>query len=339
MKVAKLVAIKKMELFEEEIHTPKTGEVLVKITAVGICGSDLHYFLKGGLGTFKENLPMSMGHEAAGVVVDSNDSQFFENGDRVAIEPGNPCLHCRFCQQGLHNLCREGTFLGTKGIPGAFREYLVLNERQLVKIKDDMSIEEACLLETMGIACHAYNLINFKFYSSVAIFGVGPIGLSILNIIKRAGAGKIFVIDKLEHRLKFALSHSADFAKKDGPDTIDFIRDNTEGLGVDVAFDAAGMQNTVDSCFKVAAPGGKVVLVGIPTYDYLQYNPHISRIKELSVFNVRRSNQTLHTCRDLFEAGDIVDMITHKFKLDNIQKAFDLAAEYGDGAIKTIITM
>jgi L-iditol 2-dehydrogenase len=339
MKVAKLTDINKIEIFEEDKPAPGPGELLIKVKAVGICGSDLHYFLEGGLGTHKENLPMSMGHEPAGIVEDSNGSKWFKNGDRVAIEPGDACLNCYFCLRGLHNLCQNGTFLGAQGFPGAFQEYLLLSERQLVKIPDTMSYEEACLLETMGIGYHALNLINFKLHSSAAVFGVGPIGLSLINTLRRFGAGQIFAIDLLDHRLTYASNHGADFSLKESPEIIDFIKEKTNGLGVDIALDAAGMQHTVNNCFKVTRSGGSIVLVGIPTYDYLEYNPHIARIKELSVFNVRRSNQTLHLCKDIYKPGDLEDMITHKFDLSEIQSAFELAAGYKDNVLKTIITM
>lgn len=320
----------------------KNADILVQIKAVGICGSDLHYFLEGGMGSFKEKLPMSMGHEPAGIVVDNNGSQWFSNGDRVAIEPGLACRHCLYCLRGQHNLCSRIVFMGAKGAPGAFQEYMIIHESQLLKIDDNLSFEEGALFEPLGVAYHALNLINFRIHSTVAIFGVGPVGLCVLAMVKKAGAGKVFVIDKLDYRLQFARSYyNADYIMNEEIDVVEFIKENTGGLGVNVAFDAAGKQNTVDRCFEVAAPGGKVVLIGIPTYDFLQYNPHKARIKELTVFNVRRSNQALHTCHDIVKRGEInvKNMITHRSKLEDIQKIFEIAGGYKDGVIKAMVIM
>ncbi len=338
-KVAKLVEIGKMGITEEEV--PKLGpdEILIKLKAVGICGSDLHYFLKGGLGSFKENLPMEMGHEPAGVVADSNRSKWFNNGDRVAIEPICPCLHCLYCLAGLHNLCQNGSFMGSKGLPGALREYIVVKERQLFKVDKNISFEEAAFLEVIGVGFHSLKISGFEMHSTVAIFGVGPIGLSVLSLVKMAGASKVFVVDKLDYRLDFAKKRGADFVLKEDLTTINFIKDYTDGLGVDIAFDAAGMQNTVASCFDAAAPGGKVVLIGIPTYDYLQYNPHKARIRELKIYNVRRSNQTLHKCHDMFKDKDLKDFITHRYTLEKVQEVFELASGYKDRVIKAMVVM
>jgi len=322
---------------EEDVPALQSGQVLVELKAVGICGSDVHYFLEGGLGSFKEKLPMSMGHEPAGMIVDANGSKLFKTGDRVAIDPARPCLRCQYCLRGLHNLCRDGTFLGAQGSPGGFREYLVVSEQQLVKIDDSVSYEEGALLEVMGIAYHALSLTEFQFFSTVAIFGAGPIGLSVLKLAKKRGAGKTFIVDKLDYRLEFALSYGADHALKESDEVIGFAKDQTDGLGVDMAIDAAGMQNTVHNCFKIVAPKGKIILIGIPTYDYLEYNPHAARIKELSIFNVRRSNQTLHLCRNMLKGQSILSMVTHRFKLDDIQEAFETVAGYRDGVIKAMI--
>ena len=334
-KVARLVEIGKLEIQTENIRKLNVGEVLVEMKAVGICGSDLHFFMHGGLGSFKEKLPMEMGHEPAGMIIDSNNSKWLKNGDRVAIEPGNPCLNCSNCKNGKHNLCDFGTFMGAAGSPGAFREYMILDEHQLVKMNDSMSFEEGALLEPLGIALHSLNQINFKINSTVAIIGAGPIGLSILNLAKINGAEKIIVVDKLEYRLNKASKIGATHIFLESNQTVEQIRDVTNG-GVDFSFDAAGKQNTINLSFDLARKGGCVSLVGIPTVDFIDYNPHKSRIKELIVYNVRRSNQTLQSCHDVF-AKTKLDIITHKLKIDDIQKGFELASNYQDEIIKAMI--
>ena len=337
IKVAKLVEIGKIDIILENLPKLNVGEVLVEMKAVGICGSDIHFFLEGGLGSFKEKLPMDMGHEPAGKIVDSNGVGWLSDGDRVAIEPGKPCLHCNYCKKGKHNLCENGLFMGGAGNPGAFRDYMIVHESQLVKINQSLSYDEGALLEPLGIAYHALNQINFKLINSFAIFGSGPIGLSILNLVKIGGAEKIFMIDKLDYRLDYASKIGATHCFLDSSDNINKIKEISKG-GVDIAFDAAGMQKTVDGCFDVVGKGGIVSLVGIPTYDYLQYNPHKARIKELIICNVRRSNQTLQTCLELITKTNM-NFITHNFPIDNIQDGFEIVAGYKDSVVKAMINM
>jgi L-iditol 2-dehydrogenase len=202
-RVAKLTQIRKIEIFEEEIPKLKEGQLLVAMKSVGICGSDMHYFKEGGLGSFKNPLPMYMGHEPAGVVVDANGSTKFKDGDRVAVEPGMPCITSYWSLKGKHNLCEKGTFMGANS-QGAFADYVVVEELQLVKIPDSMSFNLASLLEPLGVCLHTANLIEPKFTESATIFGAGPIGLCMFSILKKMGLKDIYMIDKLPYRVEFA---------------------------------------------------------------------------------------------------------------------------------------
>lgn len=340
MKVAKLVARNRIELFEEPKPEPQENQLLIKMSAAGICGSDLHYFLEGGLGTFKVKMPFLMGHEPAGVVVDPNGNREFKEGDRVAIEPGLSCLHCEDCHRGLHNLCSRAHFMGSNA-PGAFQQFIAAEGRQLVKLDSEMTDEGGAMLEPFGVAFHALRLASLDIGARVAIFGTGPIGLYLIAAAKLAGAGEVYAIDKLGYRLEFArdtfqVDH---LINEDSADPVEYIKSYTSGRGVDVAFDAAGMQKTVDECFRVTAPAGKVVLVGIPTYDELSYNPHVARTKELTILNVRRSNQTLMKVRELYRQKKVnpAVAVSHRFPLDDIQKAFEIAAGYADGVMKAVV--
>ena len=193
-RVAKLVQLRKIEIFEEEIPKLKEGQILVAMKSVGICGSDMHYFKEGGLGSFKNPLPMYMGHEPSGVIVDSNGSSKFKDGDRVAVEPGMPCVTSYWSMKGKHNLCEKGTFMGANS-QGAFADYVVVEELQLVKIPDSMSFNLASLLEPLGACLHTANLLEPKFTESATIFGSGPIGLCMFSILKKMGLKEIYMID------------------------------------------------------------------------------------------------------------------------------------------------
>jgi L-iditol 2-dehydrogenase len=337
-RVAKLTQIRKIEIFEEEISKLKKGQILVAMKSVGICGSDMHYFKEGGLGSFKNPLPMYMGHEPAGIIVDSNGSEKFKEGDRVAVEPGMPCVTSYWSMKGKHNLCAKGTFMGANA-QGAFSDYVIVEELQLVKIPDNMSYNLASLLEPLGVCLHTANLIEPKFTESATIFGAGPIGLCMYSILEKAGVKDIFMVDKLPYRVKFAKEFgvSESFLLSDNYDKK--IKELTNGMGTTMAIDTGGTVESIDGCINVSSVNGKVALIGIPEADFVNYNPHRMRSKELTIKNVRRSNQTLDDCVKHY-TGDknIEKIISHEFKFEDIQKAFDLVADYGDQVLKCIIT-
>ena len=336
-RVAKLTQIRKIEIFEEEIPILKEGQLLVAIKSVGICGSDMHYFKEGGLGSFKNPLPMYMGHEPSGVIVDSNGSKLFKDGDRVAVEPGMPCVTSYWSLKGKHNLCEKGTFMGANS-QGAFADYVVVEELQLVKIPDSMSFNLASLLEPLGVCLHTANLIEPKFTESATIFGAGPIGLCMFSILKKAGVKDIFMIDKLPYRVKFAKDFGATESFLLADDYTKKIKELTGGMGTTMSIDTGGTTESIDGCINVASVNGKVALIGIPESDFVTYNPHRMRTKELTIKNVRRSNQTLDDCVKNYTGDDDIEgIISHEFDFNDIQQAFDTVADYKDQILKCII--
>jgi L-iditol 2-dehydrogenase len=336
-KVAKLTQIRKIEIFEEEIPKLQKGQILVAMKSVGICGSDMHYFKEGGLGSFKNPLPMYMGHEPSGIIVDSNGSEKFKEGDRVAVEPGMPCVTSYWSMKGKHNLCEKGTFMGANA-QGAFADYVVVEELQLVKIPDNMSYNLASLLEPLGVCLHTANLIEPKFTESATIFGAGPIGLCMYSILEKAGVKDIFMVDKLPYRVKFAKEFGASESFLLADDYNKKIKELTHGMGTTMAIDTGGTAESIDGCINVSSVNGKVALIGIPEADFVNYNPHRMRTKELTIKNVRRSNQTLDDCVKHYTGDNNIEkIISHEFNFEDIQKAFDLVADYGDQVLKCII--
>ena len=336
-KVAKLTQIRKIEIFEEEIPKLQKGQILVAIKSVGICGSDMHYFKEGGLGSFKNPLPMYMGHEPSGIIVDSNGSEKFKEGDRVAVEPGMPCVTSYWSMKGKHNLCEKGTFMGANA-QGAFADYVIVEELQLVKIPDNMSYNLASLLEPLGVCLHTANLIEPIFSESATIFGAGPIGLCMYSILVKAGVKDIFMVDKLPYRVKFAKEFGASESFLLADDYNKKIKELTHGMGTTMAIDTGGTAESIDGCINVSSVNGKVALIGIPEADFVNYNPHRMRTKELTIKNVRRSNQTLDDCVKHYTGDNNIEkIISHEFNFEDIQKAFDLVADYGDQVLKCII--
>lgn len=337
-RVAKLTQIRKIEIFEEEIPKLLNNQILVAMKSVGICGSDMHYFKEGGLGSFKNPLPMYMGHEPSGIVIDSNGSKKFKEGDRVAVEPGMPCISSYWSMKGKHNLCDKGTFMGANS-QGAFADFVIVDELQLVKIPDSMSYNLASLLEPLGVCLHTANLLKPKFTESATIFGSGPIGLCMFSILKKMGLKNIFMIDKIPFRVEFAKEFGATDSFLLAEDYNKKIKEMTDGFGTTITIDTGGTSESIDGCINVASVNGRVALVGIPEADIVNYNPHRMRTKELTIKNVRRSNQTLDDCvRNYTDDLDIEKIITHEFKFEEIQKAFEMVADYRDNVLKCIIT-
>lgn len=328
-RVAKITQELKIELFDEELPDLKENQVLVKLLAVGICGSDLHFFRHCGLGSFKNTLPIDIGHEPSGVVVDSKSS-LFAVGDSVAIEPGINCHKCKFCKKGLHNLCMNTKFLGANDI-GAFRDYIILEPERLFKI-ENISFEKAALLEPLGVALHAINRVHCKIGEEVAVLGSGTIGLCILSVLKKMGC-KVTMFDPLNYRLYFASKLGADATYINNADAKLSIKNKFS-----VVFDAVGSQDSMKKSVQLVATSGEICIVGIPEVDDIIINPHQMRVKEITLTNSRRSNQTLEMAYHLYHSDNqIEDIVTHRFPLEEIQTAFEIASDYLNGCVKIMI--
>jgi L-iditol 2-dehydrogenase len=335
-RIAELVSIGSVKLREEETQPLHDGEVLVKIRAAGLCGSDRHYFLHGGLGSFKQKLPMPMGHEAAGEVIESRSAKF-QSGDRVALEPARQCDACTDCLKGKYNLCTRGTFMGANA-QGAFSDYVTAHEKQLMKMPDAMSFEAGALLEPLGVVLHALNLHPVTANDTATIFGCGPIGLSMLYLLRKKGVKQVFMIDRIPYRTAFAKEFGATEVFMLEEPWKEMIKEKTEGRGTSLNIDAAGEESSINGCMETSSTAGHIMLIGIPETDTVPFNPHRMRVNELTLQNVRRSNQTLRDCISLTTGDDtLARMITHRLPLESLQKGLELTGNYQDGVIKCMI--
>ena len=206
MKVLRLHGVGDLRLHSEPIPQPTVGEVLLRISAVGICGSDLHWFDEASIGDAQISKPLVLGHEFSAVVEDTNSAL---NGQRVAVDPAIPCQECEFCLGGNPNLCSNLHFAGHDLDDGALSEYQVWPERNLYPLPESLNDEEGVLLEPLGVALHAVELGVISPGAAVGVFGVGPIGLMVVQLARLAGASEILVTDRLNHRLEAALSMGA----------------------------------------------------------------------------------------------------------------------------------
>ncbi len=317
---------------------PAAGEVLVKLRAVGICGSDMHWYKEGGIGTMLAAYPQVLGHEPAGeIVAVGKGVEGVHVGQRVAVEPAIVCGQCEFCMSGHHNNCVTSIFVGSPGMPGLLREFAVMPERNVVAIPDGMSFVTATVIEPLSVILHILEMTDIHVGETVAVMGAGPIGLLTASVARVAGAGRIFIADKVPHRLRMAREMGFDCAVE----TAKFaqcVMDETRGRGVDIVFDAAAALETINLSIAVARLGGRMVLIGIPSEKDLNVDVVLAMSKELNIQTVKRSNHNAHGAIELMESGRIGDQIvTHRLPLDKAPEAFAMLGAYADNVGKVVI--
>jgi L-iditol 2-dehydrogenase len=311
-----------MRLHHESIPVPGPGESLVRVTAVGVCGSDLHWFSEAGIGDARLARPLVLGHEFAGVT---------EEGRRVAVDPAIACGRCEYCQAGHPNFCLELRFAGHGENDGALREYIAWPTHCLYPLPDSLTDADGAMLEPLGVAIHAVDLAHIKPGMTVSVFGCGPIGLLTLQVARAAGATQLYATDLpgVPHRLEAARSFGAKvFAADSHQAEAREILAMTGKQGVDVAFEAAGDNEAVEAAIATVKPGGKVILVGIPSDDRTAFTASIARRKGLTIKLVRRMKLTYPRAIRLVESGqvDVRSLVTHHLSLQETAQAFAIAA-------------
>ena len=322
MKSLRLHAKNEFRLHEEEPPVPANGEELVRITSVGICGSDLHWLEGGGIGADRLEQPLVLGHEFAGVIVDGE-----REGTPVAVDPAIPCLRCEFCLDGHPNLCTDVRFSGHLETDGALREMMAWPSHCLFPIPEDFTADDGAMLEPLGVAIHAIDLAKVEPAASVGVFGSGPIGLLVMQVARVAGATRIFATDLRAHRLDAAVQAGAtDVFEADGREAERILK-ATGGKGVDVAIEAAGANEAVEAAIDAARPGARAVFIGIPSDDRTSFTASAARRKGLTLKLARRMKHVYPRAIELVRSGrvDVRSMVSHRYGLDNYAEAFDVA--------------
>jgi L-iditol 2-dehydrogenase len=318
MKVLRLYTAGDLRLIDEPLPTLAQDESLIRVTAVGLCGSDLHWLGDGAIGDAQLSQPLVLGHEFAGIT---------PNGSHVAVDPAIPCGECEFCREGNPNLCTALRFAGHSTQDGGLRENVAWQTCLLHSLPDSLTDIEGAMLEPLGVALHAVDLAHIRPGMSVGVFGSGPIGLLIVQLARVAGAVTVFATDILTHRLDAARSFGATSTiLADGQEAND-ISVTTHGRGVDVAFEAAGVNAAVEAAIAAAKPGARVVLVGIPGNDRTEFTASVARRKGLTIKLSRRMKHTYPRAIQLAASGkiDLRSLVTHRFPLAKYQSAFSIA--------------
>jgi len=304
MKVVRLYGPSDLRVEEEPTPALAVDETLVQVKAVGICGSDLHWFSQAGIGDTSLASPLVLGHEAAGVTA---------AGQRVAIDPNIPCGTCEPCLQGNPHLCLNVRFAGHGEQDGALREMLAWPSRCLVSLPAALDEAAGAMLEPLGVAMHAVDLGKLRPGFRVGIFGCGPIGLLVLQLARAAGASEVLFTEPLPHRRAAAQRFGG--------------QPWHSGLEVDVAFECAGENAAVEDAIEAAKPAGHVVLVGIPDDDRTSFQASTARRKGLTMRLSRRMKDTYPRAVQLVESGliDVNSLVTHRFRWEDAAEAFALA--------------
>ena len=324
---------------------PRRGQVLLRVKATGICGSDLHSYSDARIGDSVVSSPLVLGHEFSGVVEavgpGSSDGSFqpLKPGTRVAVDPAQPCGRCELCEAGHPNLCRRLHFCGNFPDGGSLCEWMHMPAHSCFPVPPSLSDIQAALLEPLGVAIHAVDLARLRVANSLAIVGAGPIGLLILQVARLAGADPIFVSDRLNWRLKLAKSLGGIPVNATTQDPVDRITRETNGRGVDVAIEAAWADESVQDAAEMTRLGGRLVLVGIPGDDTLKLKHSVARRKGLTIVMSRRMKHVYPRAIRLAASRrvDLKALVSHRFPLRKAADAFALNTKYQDSVVKVII--
>ena len=344
MRVARLHAARDLRIHNEPVPVPGLSEVLLRVKAVGVCGSDTHYYTEGHTGDTWITEPHVLGHEfSAQVEQVGTEVTNVKPGDPVAVEPGWSCGYCDWCEQGHPNLCPNVRFCGTPPTDGALREFMTWPAHLVFPVPPRVSFAEAAAFEPLAIGIHCVNFLgSIKPGDTVAVLGSGPIGLTVVMIAKAAGATQIIATDLIDKRLLVAQQVGAtDIVNAQQNDQVAAIKELTRGRGVDVVFEAAGAVETPHQAVQVARIGGLVVIIGIFREEMIAIGSSTARRKGLTIKFDRRTKHAMNRAIELTQQGvvDLKPMLTHRFPLERAAEALELVERKADGVIKAVIEL
>jgi L-iditol 2-dehydrogenase len=327
------------EVPDPELAAPT--DVRLSLQAVGVCGSDLHYYRTGRIGNQVLSTPWIMGHECTAVVESVGTGVAgLSRGDRVAVDPLIACGSCDQCRAGRAHTCRNQRFLGCPNQQhGCMCELLVMPAACCFKVPETLSVGAAVMVEPFAIALHAQRLFGDVQGKSFGVLGAGPIGLCVLAALRLGGARAVAVTDRLAFRLDMATSLGA--ASSHHTERSDAVREITAAhpSGLDGVFDCSGEQTALDQGVALLTPGGSLVIVGIPEVDRVSFDINAMRRKEIDLINVRRQNDCTADAVALLarKTLDLDPVVTHHFELSESKEAFDVVANYRDDVEKALI--
>ncbi len=316
-------------------------DVLIEVKAVGVCGSDCHYYQRGRIGPFVVTEPLILGHECSGVVAAVGEEVAgLRPGDQVAVEPGVPCRRCRRCREGRYNICEnEVTFMGTPPWHGAFREYLTWPADFVFKLPEGVSLEDGAMVEPLAVGVHACRRGGVQPGQSAAVIGAGPIGLLAAQAAAAYGAHPVIVSDIIAPRLERARKLGALAVDAQREDAAERVRDFTDGKGADVVIETAGTLATIRQAAQMVRTGGVVVLVGLPPEDEGPMPVMDQIAREYDIRTVFRYANCYPPALSLIAAGriDLASLRTHEFPLAQTEEAVKQVIEHKAETVKALV--
>jgi L-iditol 2-dehydrogenase len=315
---------------------PAAGEVLVRVRAVGICGSDLHYYREGGIGSARIRDPLMPGHEvAAEVAGGTGEPCGLADGTLVAVDPAQPCGGCEQCLAGYPNLCPKVRFLGSPGVDGGLCEFLSVPAQSLFTVPAGFDAALTAMLEPLGVALHALDITRVRPMSGVAVLGGGPLGLMIAQVARVAGAGHVRLIEPIASRREAALALGADSVHADYREALDA----SNGRGEDYVIEATNSPDGPEEAAQVARIGGRVTLVGIPDGDCFTLSAANARRKGLILRFSRRMGHVFPRAMAIVAQGrvQLAPLASHAYPLARSPEAFEAASEPPEGFLKAMI--
>ncbi|MBL7074808.1 zinc-dependent alcohol dehydrogenase family protein [candidate division KSB1 bacterium] len=322
MKCIVLYAPHQLGVEERKIAQAGPDEVLVRVKACGVCGTDIHIFE----GTAPANPPVVLGHEFVGVIEDVGSGvRSLKKGDRIAVDPNLSCGGCYYCRRGLGHLCQNLKALGVT-MDGGFSEYCLVPQSQAYRLQPDLNLEWGCFLEPLSCAVHGIDLVNLQVGDSVVILGLGPIGLMMVQLARLKGATRIIVVEPVGGRRKLAERLGCDRVIDPGDgDPVSVVMENTVE-GADVVLECSGTPQAAGLSLRLARRGGTVLFFGVCDIDAtIPLKPQQIYFKELTVLGSYINPHTFSRALDLLEAGKVrVDSFSiEKFPLERVLDAFE----------------
>jgi L-iditol 2-dehydrogenase len=332
MRASVMTGVRRLTIEERPIPSPRSHEVLVEVAAVGVCGSDVHYYRHGRIGNFVVTEPIILGHELSGRITAVGDAvDPLRVGQRVAVEPQHPCRRCRQCMAGRYNLCPHMKFYATPPVDGAFCKYVTIDAEMAHPVPDSMSDEAAALLEPLSVAIATVRKAGVAPGSTILIAGAGPIGVICAQAARAFRAARIVVSDPVPSRRERVLRYGA-------TEVLDPTTEDVAALDpqVDAFVDASGAARAVVSGIKAVGPAGRVVLVGMGSGDFALPVGYI-RNMEITVTGVFRYTDTWPAAVHLVSSGavDLDSLVTAHFDLEHVADALD--SDSDPASLKSVV--
>lgn len=333
----------KMEMKEVPKPVPREGEVLVRIKAVGICGSDIHFYKEGRIGQFILDDSIILGHECSGEIVELGPGVTDKKvGDRVILEPGIPCFHCHDCKTGKYNFCHDMRFMGTPPTDGCLCEYVAWPGELVYEMPENMTYEEGALVEPFVVSLQALRQSKIGFSDNAVVIGTGPIAMMMVQSLRTVGAGKIICIGRNSDKLKLAQRMGAtQIVNSRKEDVRARVLELTDGLGAMYVYEAVGKDETFWQTTELVRDGGTVTLLGLMAHDHTPMPMASVVMHGIKFVPIIRYSNLFAEALTLLEYGrsEIMPVLSHTYDFAQSQEAFQKVVHDNKDVMKTVITL